>query len=93
MTRPRLFGADYSVYVRIARLALTEKGVDYELVPVDIFAAGGPPAGYLERQPFGKIPAFEHGDFRLFEPARSHVTSTRRSPARRCSRPICATAP
>ena len=42
MGRPVLYGADYSVYVRIARLALYEKGVGYDLVPVDIFASGGP---------------------------------------------------
>jgi glutathione S-transferase len=39
---PIVFGAPYSVYVRAARLALEEKGVPYELVPVDIFASGGP---------------------------------------------------
>ena len=63
----RLFGADYSVYVRIARLALEEKGVDYELVPVDIFAEGGPSADYLARHPFARIPAFDHGGFQLYE--------------------------
>jgi glutathione S-transferase len=67
MSRPRLFGQAYSVYVRAARLALTEKGVDHELVPVDVFAAGGPPAEHLTRQPFGRIPAFEHDDFTLYE--------------------------
>ncbi|BAB47708.1 glutathione S-transferase family protein [Mesorhizobium japonicum] len=67
MTRPILYGADYSVYVRIARMALEEKGVDYELVPLDIFAADGIPAWYLEHHPFGRIPAFEHDGFRLFE--------------------------
>ncbi|MGX5848960.1 glutathione S-transferase family protein [Mesorhizobium sp. PL10] len=67
MTRPILYGADYSVYVRIVRLALAEKGTDYELVPVDIFAADGSPAWYLEHHPFGRIPAFEHDGFRLFE--------------------------
>lgn len=55
---PRVFGAKYSVYVRIVRLSLAEKGVDYELVPVDIFADGGPPTDYLDRHPFGRIPAF-----------------------------------
>ena len=44
MARPVLYGADYSVYVRIARMALAEKGVEHDLVPVDIFAPGGPPA-------------------------------------------------
>jgi hypothetical protein len=33
---PIVFGAPYSVYVRAVRLALKEKGVQYELVPVDI---------------------------------------------------------
>jgi glutathione S-transferase len=65
--RPVLFGAPYSVYVRAVRLALDEKGVDYELVPVDIFAPGGPSQQHLARHPFGKIPAFEHAGFRLYE--------------------------
>ncbi|BCG88853.1 glutathione S-transferase [Mesorhizobium sp. 113-3-9] len=67
MTKPILYGADYSVYVRIARMTLEEKGVAYELVPLDIFAAEGIPAWYLEHHPFGRIPAFEHNGFRLFE--------------------------
>lgn len=62
-----VFGAAYSVYVRIVRLALEEKGVPYRLEEVDIFAEGGPPADYLQRHPFGRIPAFEHDGFRLFE--------------------------
>ncbi|MDX8439687.1 glutathione S-transferase family protein [Mesorhizobium australafricanum] len=67
MVKPTLYGADYSVYVRIARMALAEKGVGYELVPLDIFAAEGIPDSYLELHPFGRIPAFEHDGFRLFE--------------------------
>jgi glutathione S-transferase len=62
-----LYGADYSVYVRSARLALAEKGIDYTLVPIDVFAPGGPPADYLQLQPFGKIPAMKHGDVTLYE--------------------------
>ncbi|TKT76894.1 glutathione S-transferase family protein [Aquamicrobium sp. LC103] len=65
--KPRLFGSDYSVYVRIARLVLLEKGVDHEVMPVDVFTPGGPPAWYRDHHPFSKIPAFEHGAFRLFE--------------------------
>lgn len=64
---PILYGAPYSVYVRAVRLALEEKGVPYQLVPVDVFAEGGVAAEYLERHPFGKIPAFEHQGFRLYE--------------------------
>jgi len=64
---PIIFGAPYSVYVRAVRLALEEKGAHYELIPVDIFAPGGPPPERMTRHPFGKIPAFEHAGFRLYE--------------------------
>ncbi|WP_376704638.1 glutathione S-transferase family protein [Mesorhizobium sp. ISC25] len=67
MGKPVVYGADYSVYVRIVRLVLEEKGVGYELVPVDIFAADGIPGWYFEHQPFGRIPAFEHDGFRLYD--------------------------
>lgn len=64
-----LHGACYSVYTRIARLALEEKGVAYRFEEVDIFAADGPPAGYAARHPFARIPALEHDGFRLYETA------------------------
>lgn len=67
MGKPVVFGAGYSVYVRAVRLALQEKGVEYDLVPVDVFAEGGPPSSHLARQPFGHIPAFEHDGFELYE--------------------------
>ncbi|WP_455372659.1 glutathione S-transferase family protein [Limibacillus halophilus] len=66
-TAVQVFGAAYSVYVRAVRLALEEKGVSYDLVPVDIFAEEGPPPSYSDRHPLLKIPAFQHGDFRLYE--------------------------
>jgi glutathione S-transferase len=65
--KPVVFGAPYSVYVRAVGLALEEKAVDYELVPVDIFAPSGVPPEHKVRHPFGKIPAFEHAGFRLYE--------------------------
>jgi glutathione S-transferase len=67
VSEPTLFGASYSVYVRIARLVLAEKRVPYRLVEIDIFAEGGPSPDYLRRHPFGRIPAFEHDGFRLYE--------------------------
>jgi glutathione S-transferase len=67
MTAPILFGAAYSVYTRIARLALYEKGVDYDFQEIDIFASGGPPPSYLRHHPFGRIPALSHDGFELFE--------------------------
>jgi glutathione S-transferase len=67
MSKPVVYGADYSVYVRIVRLALEQKGVGYDLVPVDVFAAEGLPGWYLEIHPFGRIPAFEHDGLKFFE--------------------------
>jgi glutathione S-transferase len=63
----KLLGLRISVYTRIARLALEEKKVDYELEEVDIFADTGPPADYLERNPFGTIPCLLYGEFSLYE--------------------------
>jgi glutathione S-transferase len=62
-----VYGADYSCYVRIVRLALEEKGVPYRLVPVDIFAEEERTPEYLARHPFGKIPSFDHDGFMLYE--------------------------
>jgi glutathione S-transferase len=66
-SRPVVHGARYSVYVRSVLLALVEKGIAHDVVEVDVFAPGGPPQEHLARHPFGKIPAFAHGDFRLYE--------------------------
>ncbi|HEX6120178.1 MAG TPA: glutathione S-transferase family protein [Dongiaceae bacterium] len=62
-----LFGATYSVYVRIVRLVLEETGIPYELAEVDIFNPDKVPSDYEERHPFCRIPAIEHDGFRLFE--------------------------
>jgi glutathione S-transferase len=64
---PIVFGAAFSVYVRAVRLALAEKGVPHQRVEVDVFASGGPSAEHFARHPFGRIPAFEHDGFRLYE--------------------------
>ena len=68
MAEPIVFGGAYSVYVRTVRLILEEKGVGYRLDEIDVFAPSGPPRDYIEqRHPFGRIPAFEHDGFRLYE--------------------------
>jgi glutathione S-transferase len=67
MSNVTLFGAAYSVYVRIVRLVLKELGVPYRLTEVDIFAKEGVPAEQRARHPFGRIPAFEHDGFHLYE--------------------------
>jgi glutathione S-transferase len=64
---PIVYGAAYSVYVRAVRLTLIEKGVAYDLVEADVFGSRADRAAQLQRHPFGKIPAFEHGGLRLYE--------------------------
>lgn len=62
MSKPILHGAILSPYVRKVRVALAEKGIDYEGVPVFPF---GQSAGYLAISPLGKIPCWQEGDFAL----------------------------
>ncbi len=54
MSKPTLYGPALSTYVRSARLALEEKGVDYNLVEID-FLQGPMPAEQIERQPFARV--------------------------------------
>lgn len=61
-----LHGYRYSVYVRIARLTLAEKGLLYEQVEVDPFAERVP-ADYLALHPFGRVPTLVHDGFVLHE--------------------------
>ena len=61
-----LHGYRYSVYLRIARLALAEKGVAYDRVEVNPFAPDVP-AAYLALHPFGRVPTLVHDDFVLYE--------------------------
>lgn len=62
-----LTGPAYSVYLRIARLALIEKGVPYRLQELDIFDEAAIPPDYLEHHPFKRVPVLRHGDFELYE--------------------------
>jgi glutathione S-transferase len=65
MAHPIVYGPAFSTYVWSARLALAEKGVTHELVEVPFGAHRDEP--HLERQPFAKVPAFEHDGFVLYE--------------------------
>ena len=64
MSEVVVYGFPQSTYVRTARICLAEKGVDYALEAVDPAADD-----YAGLHPFHKVPAFRHGDFRLFETA------------------------
>jgi glutathione S-transferase len=65
--RVLLFGLERSVYTRIARLALEEKGVPYLMREVEIFGPDGVPADHFQRHPFGRIPVLQHDAFFLYE--------------------------
>jgi glutathione S-transferase len=60
-----IHGVPGSPYLRSALLGLEEKGLPYRLNLIALEARRGPE--YLKLQPFGRIPAMEHGDFRLYE--------------------------
>lgn len=60
-----LHGYHFSVYVRIVRMVMTEKGLSWTHVEVDPF--GPLPAAYLEMNPFGRVPTLTHGGFVVYE--------------------------
>ena len=60
-----LHGYRYSVYNRIARLALLSKKVEHRTIEVDPFAELSD--AYLQLHPFGRVPVLTHGAFTLFE--------------------------
>jgi glutathione S-transferase len=60
-----VFGIWGSPYVRSALLGCVERGVDYDFSALSPGQHREPP--YLERHPFGRIPAIEHDGFRLYE--------------------------
>src|SRR3954463_4154749 len=65
MARPIVYGPAGSTYVWSTRLALAEKGVAHDLVDVPVGAHREEP--HLSRHPFGKLPAFEHDGFAMYE--------------------------
>jgi glutathione S-transferase len=67
MAKPIIYGPAYSTYARTCRLALEEKGAEYDLVEVDIFSGAHQTPEHLARHPFGKVPAFEHDGLELYE--------------------------
>lgn len=60
-----IHGIPGSPYVRMPMLACEEKGVPWRLNALAFGQQQSPE--HLARQPFGRIPAIEHGDFRLYE--------------------------
>lgn len=60
-----VYGVPGSPFVRAVQMGLEEKGVAYRVEPVapeELKAEA-----YLKRHPFGRVPAFEHGDLKIYE--------------------------
>ncbi|MBL6932341.1 MAG: glutathione S-transferase family protein [Rhodospirillales bacterium] len=62
MAKLEIYGIPQSSYVRTARMAAIEKGVDYDLIPVLPHSDE-----LLEISLYGKVPAMRHGDVSLCE--------------------------
>ena len=69
MATPIIYGPNYSTYVRSTRLALEEKPVAYELSEVAMIKGAHKEDSFLKRNPFGRVPAFEHDGLALYETA------------------------
>jgi glutathione S-transferase len=67
MAAPIVYGPGFSTYVRTVRLALEEKPASYELVDVAMMTGAHKEPEHLARCPFGKVPAFSHDGFDLYE--------------------------
>jgi glutathione S-transferase len=65
MSDVTVYGIPGSPYVRAVLLGLEEKNVPYTLVRMGPGETKQP--AHLARHPFGRIPAFAHGDFELYE--------------------------
>lgn len=60
-----IFSVPGSPFGRMPLLVCEEKGAPYQFAAMGMGDNQSPE--YLARNPFGKIPALEHGDFRLYE--------------------------
>jgi len=65
MSQPTVFGLPLSTRTDSVRLTLEETGTKYEFFQMPRGSVKTPE--FLARQPFGKIPSLEHGDFSLYE--------------------------
>jgi glutathione S-transferase len=61
-----LYDADRCPYCARVRIVLAEKGLEYEVVEVDL---DDRPAWIYEKNPLGRVPVLEEGDFLLPESA------------------------
>ncbi|XVF21934.1 hypothetical protein REPUB_Repub12eG0131800 [Reevesia pubescens] len=67
MAAIKVHGHPLSAPTRKVLVCLYEKEVEFEFVPVNMGAGEHKSENFLSLNPFGQVPAFEEGDFKLFE--------------------------
>ncbi|XP_028123064.1 glutathione S-transferase F13-like isoform X2 [Camellia sinensis] len=63
----KLYGIPASTCTTRVMACLYEKGVDFKLIPINMGAGEHKQPAFLNKNPFGQIPALEDGDLTLFE--------------------------
>jgi glutathione S-transferase len=66
MSTLSLYYAKGSTFSQRARVVLLEKGIDFTPIEVDL---QNKPADFLQVSRYGKVPAIQHGDVKLYESA------------------------
>lgn len=66
MAEVKIYSAVVCPFAHRSRLVLQEKGIDFELIEIDL---QNKPAGFTDISPYGKVPALVHGDRRVWESA------------------------
>lgn len=67
MSKPTLYGPTFSTYTRSMRMVLAEKGVEYDLVEIDMLGGAHHQPEWKKRHPFERVPVFEHNGFSIYE--------------------------
>ncbi|MFN6516846.1 MAG: glutathione S-transferase family protein [Nostoc sp. CreGUA01] len=66
MAEIKLYSAVVCPYAHRTRLVLQEKGIDFDLIEIDL---ENPPEGFRKISPYGKVPAITHNNERVWESA------------------------
>ena len=66
MSEITIYSAVVCPFAHRSRLVLLEKGIDFELVEIDL---QNKPANFTEISPYSKVPVIKHGNERVWESA------------------------
>lgn len=64
MSQVEIYSASVCPYAQRSRLTLLEKGIDFNLIEIDLRHK---PAGFTQISPYGKVPVIKCGDDRVWE--------------------------